>query len=126
MQKDNSDRFNPQRLQSSGCCPAARLVQCAFDRAIHLHALRHLHNVAWRDRPFRLDPAEQVFLARDFMPRDLQNILEAGGGDHAGAGAFALQHRIGGDGRAVQHGRHARGTGLRKTQNLLDAFEKTH
>ena len=54
-------------------------------------------------RPIRLDPGEHVGLARNVVPADLEDVLEALGGEQRRLGALALEDQVGRDGGAVEH-----------------------
>ena len=104
--KTHGDRFDAFGLQGAG-----RGKNAGFVERLELFATRR------REPPlhhFTMAPLHQrPVLPRQFlhdrivlnplMPRDMDNVAEAFVGEHAGARAFVLQHRIGRGGGAVQH-----------------------
>ncbi len=69
----------------------------------------------------RLGVEEQVVHLRPVLPPDLQDVLEAGGGQEAEPGALLLQDGVGGDGGAVDEAGDLRGRLPAHLEESLDA-----
>ena len=105
-QKADRDRLDPFRFQSARRRDHTSLVERLKLLAVRRNepALHHLAVAPLDQRPAlpRQFLHDRVVLGA-LMPRDMDNVAEAFVGQHAGAGAFVLQHGIGRSRRAVQH-----------------------
>jgi hypothetical protein len=100
------------------------LVQLADDLAAGADPLGGLHCVLERGQRLRLwpdDPAGQA--AGHEGPGDLQHLPVTVGDNQADAGALALEHRVGGDRRAVHEMADGGGVDGRRLAHLLEAGE---
>ena len=105
VQQADRDRLHIQPAQLRGGLVHARFVErCQHDTA-RPDAFTHLEHARRRHRALRLHPGEQVRLARNVLPPDLQHVPKSRGGHQRGARGLALQDQIGGDRRAMQHAR---------------------
>jgi hypothetical protein len=84
-----------QRRQDGGS------LQRGFDAAIGADALHNAQTAVARDQRRLVMRLQAVDVAPGVAP-DLEHVAEALGGDQHAARQLALQHRVGGDGGAVQ------------------------
>ncbi len=71
-----------------------------------VQTLGNLEDSVWRHGARRFDPSVDILPPRDVVPADLEHVLEALGGDEADVGRSMLDHRVGGDRRAVKDAPH--------------------
>ncbi len=124
VQQDHGDRIEAGGADGFRGRLDRGLVQRRGLRSVDADPARHLEDVAGLHGTFRLDPGEEVGRPRDFGPADFQHMAEALCRDQAGAGALALQDRVGNDGRTVQDGRDFRRAGAGPVQHLVHAAEE--
>jgi hypothetical protein len=105
VQEADGDRLDLLALELRRDAAHGRLVERQQHRAIGSDALRHAEAQITRHQ--RLGPLHvDVVLLEAVLPGDLQRIAEPLGGEQGGARALALDQRIGGERRAVNHKRH--------------------
>ncbi len=105
-QEADHDRFQPALLEDLR--RRLDLIECQWNFDLpgrRPQPLVHHQAVSPLDQRLRLPG--HVELQRESMrplvTGHMQNVAEAAGGDHADVGTLALDHHVGGDGRAVQH-----------------------
>ena len=103
MHERNRQSFDARRTEIVDVARRGFDVEFADHVALRIDPLGNAARVGERGQRiglFHVDPAEQ----RTGRPSlgQVQRVFEALGDEEAHAGAFALEHRIGGDGRSVQ------------------------
>ena len=84
------------------------LVERLDDSARSVDAAGNFPDMLRRNRTRRLHPREEIRLARDIVPADFKNVLEAAGDQYRGRRSLALEYEIGRHRRAVQDAADAR------------------
>ena len=103
VQQADRNGLHIEPAQRRGNVMHARFVERHQHDAARTDALAHLQDARRRHRTLRLHPGEQIGMARNVLPTDLQHMAKTGGGDQRGARGLAFQDQVGGDRRAVQH-----------------------
>ena len=124
MNEHDRDGFDPETAQPPRRLAAGLFIERLRGSAIDENAFRHFQNEARRHRPLGLLPNEEVFLARNFVPPDLQHVAKAGRDQHAGFRALAFEHRIGCDRAAMKDSDHFACRDLRNRQDFFDPVEE--
>jgi hypothetical protein len=103
VQEAHGDRAHAGLAQPAGRRAHAGLVEGRELLALDGDAAVDLEDQLGGHRPRRLHPREHVGAAGDVVAADLEHVAEAGGGEQARGRALALEDRVGGGRRAVQH-----------------------
>ena len=125
VQEAHGDRVHAGLAQPARRRPHAGLVEGLELLALHGDAAADLEDQLGGDRARRLHPREHVGAPRDVVTADLEHVAEAGGGEEARRRALALEDRVGGGRRPVQHVTQRRGLDTGETQRLVDAGDES-
>ena len=120
MHERNHHRLDLQLLQGLGHGMQASFIEWAQHLAFVVEALVHFKAQLARHQGFV--HALQAIHLRPVAPTQLQQIAKASGGDQGAASTFALDHRIGGNRRAVQDGVEF----ARLQMGFFQSMEQTH
>ncbi len=99
VQQADGDGFRRRRAEARE--EGRKIAERRLDAAIGADALGHAEARIALDQAGEWIGGEAVDVAAR-VARDLEHVLEAGGGEQHAAGELAFEHGVGGDGRAVQ------------------------
>ncbi len=114
MQKADRDGLNPRAAQAG---PQARDLsgrRRLSDGAVEVRPLVHAETQGARDNG-RSQPRREIVKLGAILAADVDHVLETRRGDQRGPRAFALEQRVGGDRRSVNHFGLAAARGLSET-----------
>ncbi len=126
IEKQNGDRFDAKPLELLAERRDFGFVERRVDLAVGQHAFLHFEAQRPLDQRHVL-LEEQIIGVRPVDAADFVNVAKAFGDEQSGLGAGALQHRVDGDGRAVekQRGRTVIAAGLGDAGgNALDQMRR--
>ena len=101
VQQRNRDSLGSKMLDAIQQCRQLRFIQGYFSATICAQTLLHPKPAVARDQSWERFLRQPVDIAPD-MAVDFKHILKACCGQQNAAGELSFQHRIGGDGGAVQ------------------------
>ncbi len=125
VQQADADRGDAVVAEPAGLGHDRLLVQRPQDRAGRVEPLGHLPDQVEGHDAVGLHPEVRVAVAVGHaLATDLQQVPEAGRRQEPQPGDLALEQRVGGDGRAVQHGPHLAPAGAGGGQRLVGAGQE--
>ena len=122
VQQDDRDGVDAGRRDLGGDAPDLGRIERFHLGAGRIEPTADLPDVLRRDRSRRLHPREQIGLARDVVPADLEDVAKAARDDQRDRCALALEDEIRGDRRSVQHPLHVRRSSAGNRESGGDAL----